>query len=675
MPGNGRQGEGQRWGWAITAAVFGCNILCVGYFRAFGVFFVEIIDTFHTSSSVTSLIFGVQNAVFCVTALLVHNVLLQLVTVRTSAVLGGLVMATGMMLATFANSIASLIVCLSVLVGMGNAMTYGPGLVLLGQYFERRRALAIALANTGSSVGSMTLPLLATHLLQRYGLHGAWLLYGAVTLHLCVFANLYRPLQHNDQEQRSEDVEDVKDQPVDLDGELGEDVRSRERTCESEKVQLLYSKCDRSKSAENVQGLSGTGGDESDKALLGVNDHKVIADQHGSTGTPVWNNHGDEDHNSEHFPGERCDATHCKHGLVHNSEDTSSHAQNRTHEFSLTRRYMSRLTAEEGGAKAFFSTGNMYARDGLGSGGDDGDEDLGKRSLTLGDLRPSPRHHRSSGSVRSVSSVLKRTLGSIAMHASHPHLMIQTNSYKHLDHEEIIFVSEDEDEKEEEVEETKNEQREAKTNNFVGRFCDLDLLRKPLFWLVQAYVCVGVVAASGAGAYLPSLCRERGLSGDDTAVVLTSWGAVNLLGRLLTGLLADRRWLRPARLSALAFLVIGSLFQLLPFLPPQSFAAMMAVAVVYGLFEGAYFTMLPIIIIEFVGLRNFSRTFGFAQLSQGFFGTLIYPVLGILRDITGDYHATFHCLGACALAASALLMLESAVRAMKETPPKNNNVA
>nr|KAG5712777.1 hypothetical protein BaRGS_007374 [Batillaria attramentaria] len=89
-------------------------------------------------------------------ALLVHNVLLELVSVRTSAMLGGLLMASGMMLGMFAYSLPFLIFCLSVLIGMGNAMTYGPGLVLLGQYFDQRRAMAMSLANTGSSASSHT---------------------------------------------------------------------------------------------------------------------------------------------------------------------------------------------------------------------------------------------------------------------------------------------------------------------------------------------------------------------------------------------------------------------------------------------------------------------------------------------------------------------------------------
>ena len=50
-------------------------------------------------------------------ALLVHNVLLDVMGVRSSALVGGLIMSLGIMLGTFADSVPFLIVTLGVLVG------------------------------------------------------------------------------------------------------------------------------------------------------------------------------------------------------------------------------------------------------------------------------------------------------------------------------------------------------------------------------------------------------------------------------------------------------------------------------------------------------------------------------------------------------------------------------
>nr|KAG5712778.1 hypothetical protein BaRGS_007375 [Batillaria attramentaria] len=210
----------------------------------------------------------------------------------------------------------------------------------------------------------------------------------------------------------------------------------------------------------------------------------------------------------------------------------------------------------------------------------------------------------------------------------------------------------------------------GKLKDFCSLVFDVKLLRNPLFWLVQAYVCVGVMGATGAGSYMPSMCREKGLDKDDTAIVLTTWGACNLVGRLASGVVADRKWLRPSHISALSFVAIAVLFHTLRLLP-HNFTAVMAFGVLYGMFEGTYFTMLPLIIIDFVSLDNFSRTFGFAQLSQGAFATVLYPVLGRLRDVTGNYHATFHLLGACSDMATVLLLLEPVIRALKWAKPRD----
>ena len=49
------------------SAVFGSNMLMVGYFRSWSVFFVDMVDTFNTTFTTASIIMGVQSAVCCLT--------------------------------------------------------------------------------------------------------------------------------------------------------------------------------------------------------------------------------------------------------------------------------------------------------------------------------------------------------------------------------------------------------------------------------------------------------------------------------------------------------------------------------------------------------------------------------------------------------------------------------
>ncbi|XP_076464053.1 uncharacterized protein LOC143296142 [Babylonia areolata] len=625
----------QPWGWVITAAVFGSNALSVGYYRAFGVFFVEILSSFRSSTSTTSLIMGVQSAVLSLSALVVHSVVLPVTGERRSALLGGVLMAVGMMITTFATSIPFLIFSLSVLVGLGNAMTYGPSLVLLGQYFERRRAVAMAVATSGSSVGSMTLPLLATHLLHTYGLRGAWLLYGAVTLHLCVFASLYRPLGQQQQQQKGKEGSEDDVESSSAGALLGDSKQCRG---DGQSVKMDPEALDVG-SLRTDAGLPGRVVDKEEEGEGGV----VAGGKE-----PLFVRGGE-------------------------AGDVLGDARKQNDAYLVAERYRKYLGEGGDTAKPFCSAEDMSSSSSSsffffprGSGRPPARGDLhGKRSSTVGDLRcPSPHHPRhplhphSGSSATDGTSLLQRRLERESIHSSHPYLLVPSPSLTLLTQEEADAPS---------------STSSSSSTTCEGRgcrgvwskvSCGGDLLRRPVFWLIQAYVCLGVVGATGAGVYLPALCGERGLSPGDTAVVLTVWGALNLVGRLLFGVLADRQWLGPCHISALAFLGIGLLFQLLPVLP-SSLGVMVGVAAVYGVLEGAYFSMLPLIIIHLLSLRHFSRTLGFVQLSQGAFATLSYPVLGRLKDLTGNYNATFQCLGACALMASVLLLLESGVRALK----------
>ena len=60
--------------------------------------------------------------------------------------------------------------------GIGNAAVYGNVLVILGVYFNKRRALANGVALAGASIGQFVLPPFIEFLLETYGLQGCLLL-------------------------------------------------------------------------------------------------------------------------------------------------------------------------------------------------------------------------------------------------------------------------------------------------------------------------------------------------------------------------------------------------------------------------------------------------------------------------------------------------------------------
>ena len=78
--------------------------------------------------------------------------------------------------------------------GVGTALAYTPGYIIVGEYFEKRKALAMSLATFASGVGAMFPPAML-YLFELYGYSGALLIIGGISLHCCIGGMFFRPLR------------------------------------------------------------------------------------------------------------------------------------------------------------------------------------------------------------------------------------------------------------------------------------------------------------------------------------------------------------------------------------------------------------------------------------------------------------------------------------------------
>jgi MFS family permease len=78
--------------------------------------------------------------------------------------------------------------------GIGFGMMYLPAIVMVGYYFDKRRALATGIAVCGSGIGTFIMAPLASFLLDAVSWRGANIVLGAIILNGVVFGALYRPL-------------------------------------------------------------------------------------------------------------------------------------------------------------------------------------------------------------------------------------------------------------------------------------------------------------------------------------------------------------------------------------------------------------------------------------------------------------------------------------------------
>ena len=66
-------------------------------------------------------------------------------------------------------------------------------MIVINQYFEKKRGIANGIALSGSGFGSMAIPPLMLYALDTYGLEGTLLIMGGIALNICVCGMLFRP--------------------------------------------------------------------------------------------------------------------------------------------------------------------------------------------------------------------------------------------------------------------------------------------------------------------------------------------------------------------------------------------------------------------------------------------------------------------------------------------------
>lgn len=95
--------------------------------------------------------------------------------------LGSLVIVFAMMMVSLCREYWELILAQGVLLGIGNALLVCPALALVGQYFMKRRAVAIGFTIAGSSLGGVVWPIVVHELIQKPSIGFAW------TMRICAF--------------------------------------------------------------------------------------------------------------------------------------------------------------------------------------------------------------------------------------------------------------------------------------------------------------------------------------------------------------------------------------------------------------------------------------------------------------------------------------------------------
>ncbi|NP_001080307.1 solute carrier family 16 member 6 L homeolog [Xenopus laevis] len=181
------------WGWAVAGAFFFVEVFTYGVIKSFGVFFNELMGHFDESNSRISWIISICVFVMTFTAPL-STVLSNRFGHRPVVMVGGILISTGMIVASFARSVVEMYVTIGLISGLGYCLTFLPTVTILSQYFEKRRSLVTAVASTGECFAVFAFAPAITALNNLIGWRYCLLTVGALQLNIVVCGSLLRPI-------------------------------------------------------------------------------------------------------------------------------------------------------------------------------------------------------------------------------------------------------------------------------------------------------------------------------------------------------------------------------------------------------------------------------------------------------------------------------------------------
>ncbi|KAM3933129.1 monocarboxylate transporter 1 [Leptodactylus fuscus] len=181
------------WGWAVVVGAFVSIGFSYAFPKSITVFFKDIEVIFGATSSQVSWISSIMLAVMYAGGP-ISSVLVNKYGSRPIMMAGGLLAGTGLIAASFCNTVSELYFCIGVIGGFGLAFNLNPALTMIGKYFFKRRPIANGLAMAGSPVFLSTLAPMNQYFYNIFGWRGSFLILGGLLLNCCVAGSLMRPI-------------------------------------------------------------------------------------------------------------------------------------------------------------------------------------------------------------------------------------------------------------------------------------------------------------------------------------------------------------------------------------------------------------------------------------------------------------------------------------------------
>lgn len=170
--------------------------------------------------------------------------------------------------------------------------------------------------------------------------------------------------------------------------------------------------------------------------------------------------------------------------------------------------------------------------------------------------------------------------------------------------------------------------------------------------------------------HLVAHSRQAGFSEYQAAFVMSAAGATDILGRVVSGWFSDLRHFRLIHLLTMWTTLAGVFIMLLPVSSLSgSYAALMVISLLYGFCSGALTSLVFAVVPMIVGVERMMGALGLLQLIESGGGLLGTPLSGLLKDVTGNYIASFVVAGSFLVLGTLTMATLPHFFSCKDPPP------
>ncbi|CAD5217559.1 unnamed protein product [Bursaphelenchus okinawaensis] len=179
--------------------------------------------------------------------------------------------------------------------------------------------------------------------------------------------------------------------------------------------------------------------------------------------------------------------------------------------------------------------------------------------------------------------------------------------------------------------------------NSFNEMIDVNLLMEPVMMLMCVSNVIGMLGFYVPLVFIIDLAVTRSATIAEGTALLSVIGVTNTFGRVFFGWMADRRWLSALTISNLSLIFCGLLTMMCYFC--GLYSLLMVYAALFGFIIAAYVSLTSIVLSDLLGVERLTNSFGLLVVSRGLASLMGTPLAGVVYDVTQSYDATFVAAG------------------------------